>query len=181
MKEAFTIYKLIILYTLNKVDSPLTLGLISDYITDHGYTNYFNVQNAFAELLDAELISCSNTYNTSYYGITDTGRETLSLFESSLSHEIRQEIDQYLKENNHKIVERITVISDYTLLDNGEYIATCSLMENNHILFETKLTVPTEDDAIKVCSNWRESSDDLYAFAIKKLLCQPPASTAAAN
>ena len=51
MKEAITIYKLIILYTLNQVESPMTLNLISDYITERGYTNYFNVQNAFAELL----------------------------------------------------------------------------------------------------------------------------------
>ena len=86
MKEAITIYKLIILYTLDRIRSPLTLGLIADYITDRGYTNYFNVQNAFAALLDAELISCSQTYNTSYYTITDTGRETLELFYTNLAH-----------------------------------------------------------------------------------------------
>lgn len=170
MKEAFTIYKLIILYTLGKVDSPLTLGLISDYITEHGYTNYFNVQNAFAELLEAELISCSDTYNTSYYSITATGKETLDLFGSSLSHEIRQEIDQYLKDNNHKIIERIAIVSDYTLNDNNEYTASCALLEKNHIIFEIKLSVPSEGEAIKVCNNWRSHSDELYSSAIKKLL-----------
>lgn len=170
MKEAFTIYKLIILYTLGKVNAPLTLGLVSDYITDHEYTNYFNVQNAFAELLDAELIACSNTYNTSYYSITEAGTETLALFGSSLSHEIRQEIDEYLKNNNHKIIDRITVVSDYTMLDNGEYLATCSLMENNQILFETKLSVPSEEDAIKICNRWRDNSDELYSLTIQKLL-----------
>lgn len=170
MKEAFTIYKLIILYTLSRIDTPLTLGLVSDYITDHGYTNYFNVQNAFAELLDAELISTSQTYNTSYYQITEAGKETLNLFESSLSHKIRQEIDQYLKENNYKIIDRVTVVCDYTLLDTNNYIATCALMENNHILFELKLTVPSENDAIKICNNWRDNSDELYSTAVKKLL-----------
>lgn len=35
---SITIYKLIILYTLSKVDSPLPPGVISDYITDRGYT-----------------------------------------------------------------------------------------------------------------------------------------------
>lgn len=170
MKEAFTIYKLIILYTLNRVNSPLTLGLISDYITEHGYTNYFNVQNAFAELLDAELISCSKTYNTSYYQITDTGRETLELFGSSLSHEIQQEIDLYLKKNNHKIIDRIAVLSDYTLLDNGEYIASCSLTENKHTLFGITISVPTEEDALKICSNWRGKCDELYTIAVKNLL-----------
>lgn len=170
MKEAFTIYKLIILYTLNQVESPMTLNLISDYITDRGYTNYFNVQNAFAELLEAEFISCSATYNTSFYSITDAGRETLDLFISSLSPEIRQEIDEYLEKNNLPIMERLTVVSDYTLQDHGEYIATCSLRESNHILFETKLSVPTEEDAVKICNNWQEQSSELYSLSIKRLL-----------
>ncbi len=171
MKEAFTIYKLIILYTLNKVETPLTLGLISDYITDHGYTNYFNVQNAFAELLDEELISCSQTYNTSYYLITAAGKETLTHFQSSLPHEIRLEIDQYLKDNNHHILSRFSSYSDYTRLDNGEYLATCRLLENKSLLFETKFTVPTERDALKICNNWREKGETLYTDAIKNLLC----------
>lgn len=170
MKEAITIYKLIILYTLNQVESPMTLNLISDYITERGYTNYFNVQNAFAELLETDFISCSTTYNTSFYSITDAGRETLNLFISSLSSEIRQEIDEYLEKNNLPIIERLTVISDYTLIDHGEYIATCSLRENNHIIFETKLTVPTEEDAVKICNNRREHSSELYSISIKRLL-----------
>ena len=170
MNEAFTIYKLIILYTLNEIESPLTFGLISDYLTGHEYTNYFNVQNAFAELLDADLIHCSNTYNTAYYEITPAGRETLELFGNTLSREIRQEIDEYLQANNHEIVQRVTLISDYSKNTNGEYTVTCSLMEKNVPIFELKLSVPDEEDAIRICNNWRASSDDLYAMAVKNLL-----------
>lgn len=170
MKEAFTIYKLIILYTLNRARSPLTLGLVSDFITEHDYTNYFNVQNAFAELLDAELISCSQTYNTSYYTITETGQETLALFGKELSQEIRHEIDEYLSQNHHAIIDHVTVISDYSLRDNHEYVAACSLSENNRTLFELKLSVPSEEDAIRICGNWKEQSDKLYQQAIRLLL-----------
>ncbi len=170
MKEAFTIYKLIILYTLNKVDTPLTLGLISDYLTGHNYTNYFNVQNAFAELYDAELITCSQTYNTSYYSITSQGKKTLELFEKELSHEIRAEINQYLKDNNYDIQKRTTIRSDYTLIENKGYVATCSLLEHGELLFETRLSVPTEEDAIKICENWQQKSDSLYSYFVKTLL-----------
>lgn len=170
MKEAFTIYKLIILYTLDRARSPLTLGLVSDFITEHDYTNYFNVQNAFAELLDAELIICSKTYNTSYYSITEAGLETLSLFGKELSHEIRQEIDEYLSQNHHAIVDHVTVISDYSLRGSHEYVATCSLSENNRTIFELKLAVPSEEDAVKICGNWKEQSDKLYQEAIRHLL-----------
>ena len=148
MNEAFTIYKLIILYTLNEIESPLTFGLISDYLTGHE----------------------SNTYNTAYYEITPAGRETLELFGNTLSREIRQEIDEYLQANNHEIIQRVTLISDYSKNTNGEYTATCSLMEKNIPIFELKLSVPDEEDAIRICNNWRASSDDLYAMAVKNLL-----------
>lgn len=170
MKEAITIYKLMILYTLNRADSPLTLGVVADYVLEHGYTNYFNVQNAFAGLLEEELISCTHTYNTSYYAITGAGQETLELFYTDLSHEIRAEIDQYLREKNYQIMDRTAVVSDYERRGNGDYVATCSLFERNEVLFEIGIAVPSEEDAVKICNNWRSSSSDLYSAVIKSLL-----------
>ena len=38
MAEPFTLYKLIILYMLKKVDFPLTNSQISEFVLDEGYT-----------------------------------------------------------------------------------------------------------------------------------------------
>lgn len=171
MKEAMTIYKLIILYTLNRTETPLTFGLISDFITEHEYTNYFNIQTAFSELLDAGLITCcKTTYNTSYYMITGAGQETLELFYTDLSLEIRLEIDAYLEDNLASIINRTSVTSDYTHRENGDYIARCSILENNELVFELTLAVPSEKDAVKLCDNWQDASSELYSAAIRTLL-----------
>ena len=37
-----TLYKLIILFMLDRVDFPLTTSQLSQFILDKGYTNYFN-------------------------------------------------------------------------------------------------------------------------------------------
>ena len=58
MAETFTLYKLIILYMLNKVDFPLTTSQISEFILDEGYTSYFKLQETLAELSDSGLIRC---------------------------------------------------------------------------------------------------------------------------
>ena len=50
MSETFTLYKLIILYMLEKVDFPLTNAQISDFILGKGYTTYFTLQKALSEL-----------------------------------------------------------------------------------------------------------------------------------
>ena len=152
---SITIYKLIILYTLSKVDSPLPPGVISDYITDRGYTNYFNLQNAFGELLEADLIKEDSTYHLTYYTLTEAGAETLELFGAPLSREIRDDT---------------SLVSDYHATNDGTYLATCTLRDGNHVLMQLSLDVATETDAIKVCENWQSKSDILYQTAMQNLL-----------
>lgn len=50
MGESLTLYKLIVLYMLEKVDFPLTNAQISGFILDKGYTTYFHLQQALSEL-----------------------------------------------------------------------------------------------------------------------------------
>lgn len=168
--ESITIYKLIILYILSKVDSPLPQGIISDYIINHGYTNYFNVQNAFGDLLQAELIRENTTYHLSYYELTQTGLETLDLFGHQLSLEIREEIKGYLKANQYDILNETALVSDYHLTTDGSYLAVCGIREKNHEIFSLTLEVSTEEDAVKICNNWQNQSTELYQTAIKQLL-----------
>lgn len=168
--ESMNVYKLIILYMLSKVNTPLPLGFVSDYVIDHGYTNYFNVQNAFGELLNAELIQEEKTYHLSYYSPTNAGQETLSLFGQELSADIRAEIDTYLKENKYDILNKTSLVSDYHRTSAGSYLASCTLREGTHVIFHIDVDVAKEADAIKVCENWQNESEMLYQTAVKKLL-----------
>ena len=56
MAETFTLYKLIVLYMLDRVDFPLTTSQISEFILDKGYTTYFRLQSALAELTDRKSV-----------------------------------------------------------------------------------------------------------------------------
>lgn len=170
--EPITIYKLIILYTLSKVDAPVPPSIISDYITDHKYTNYFTLQNAFAELLQADLIREDVTYHLSYYEITDAGKETLASFGAPLSQDIRQEIDAYLQDNKFDIIDETSFVTDYKQTAERTYLATCTMREKQHILFRLELDVATEEDAIRVCANWQAQSEELYRMAMMRLLSE---------
>lgn len=167
---SITIYKLIILYTLSKVDASLPPSIISDYITNRGYTNYFTLQNAFGELLQADLITEDQTYHLSYYSITDAGRQTLALFGTPLSLDIRKEIDDYLQENKYQIIDETSFINDYHPTSAGTYLASCTIKESSRTIFHVELEVATESDAIKVCKNWQSNSEKLYQTALTTLL-----------
>ena len=49
-QDTLMLYKLMVLYMLNKVDFPLTNSQISEFILDREYTNYFHLQQALSEL-----------------------------------------------------------------------------------------------------------------------------------
>ena len=74
MAETYTLYKLIVLYMLDKVDFPLTTSQISEFILDKGYTTYFRLQETLSELTDSELLKIETTHNRTLYRLTDRCR-----------------------------------------------------------------------------------------------------------
>ena len=97
MSETFTLYKLIVLYMLSKVDFPLTNAQISEFILDKGYTTFFKLQQALSELKDAELIREETVHNRTLYHLTDDGEESIFYFKNKISKPIQDDIDQFLK------------------------------------------------------------------------------------
>ena len=170
-REPITLYKLIILFMLDKTKAPLTSTLISNYILTNGYTNYFSMQTALGELVEADLIhSKISTHKRTFYEITEAGKETLSLFSNNISPEIRDEIRAYLKENEFEITEEVSVIADYRCIRNNEYEAKCTINENGSSLLELKLCVPTEKEAEHICSLWKDKNDEIYQYLIQTLM-----------
>ena len=112
MAETFTLYKLIILYMLNKVDFPLTTSQISAFVLDKGYTSYFKLQEALSELTESELIQTETTHNRTLYHLTGNGAETIHYFSNKISSALRREMDKLLKEKQYDLKEEESVKSD---------------------------------------------------------------------
>ena len=76
-QDTLMLYKLMVLYMLNKVDFPLTNSQISEFILDRDYTDYFQLQKVLSELVETELLRKRTISNSSYYEITEEGKKTL--------------------------------------------------------------------------------------------------------
>lgn len=167
--EALTLYKLIILYMLNKVSFPLTNTQLSEFILDKEYTNYFTLQQVISELSDSELIRVKTVGNTSYYHITAQGKETLGFFSNKISEPIKEEINTFLTENKYKLINESGTLADYYKSTSGGYTVHCQIKEGEAPIFELNLSVPTPDMAEHMCTNWKNVSDDIYAYIIQQL------------
>lgn len=168
--EALTLYKLIILYILEKVDFPLSNAQVSNFILEKEYTNYFTIQQAISELIESELILCETIRNTTLYKVTESGRETLDYFNTQISDAIKKDIIDYLKENKYTLREEVSTLSDYYQSKTNEYIVRCQVKEKDSSVIELNLTVPSEEEASTICNNWRGKSQEVYSFIVKTLM-----------
>lgn len=170
MAEPLTLYKLIILFMLEKVDFPLTNSQISEFILDRGYTNYFHLQQALAEMLDTNLVESETVRNATHFHITDNGRQTIGFFEKEISEDIKKEIVEYMKANAYTLRNEVSTIADYYREAADEYVVRCQVKEKHSRLIDLTLSVPGEEEAQAICSNWREKSQDVYAYIMRELM-----------
>ena len=170
MSEPHTLYKLIILYMLKKIDFSLTNSQISSFILEQGYTTYFTLQSVLSELIESGLIHQETIQNSSFYTITPEGEETIGFFENKISQSIRDDIDHYLKENKMQLRNDVSVIADYYRNTAGEIAVRCQVKEKHSDLIDLTVTVPDEAQAKAICSQWQKKCQTIYEYIMKELL-----------
>ena len=156
-QDTLMLYKLMVLYMLNKVDFPLTNSQISEFILDKGYTNYFTLQQALHDLSDTELIRTEHIHNNSYYSMNQSGEETLEFFGHKIPAEIKTEIDQFFNEHKYHLRSENEVTADY-------------YEDKKDLLVGITLNVTDEAQATAICDNWRNLHGDVYDYLIHTLM-----------
>lgn len=167
--ETLKLYKLIILYFLDLAKQDITNAILSDFILEHGYTDYFSIQETLHALTGDEMIQVHQTRTTSYYTITHRGQEILDDCAAHLPYDTKLEIRQYLRERKIQISESTSVRTDYSKISTFEYLVKCSVMERGSILFEVSMAVPTEEMAAEMCKNFKKNNDEILGILLKTL------------
>lgn len=170
MSEPFTLYKLIILYMLQKVDFPMTNSQLSEFILERGYTTYFTLQSVLSELIESDMIRQETILNSSYYSLTEAGEEALYYFQNRISKSIRDEIDSYMNEHKMQLRDEVSVLADYYKNTANEYSVRCVVKEKYSNPIELTITVPDEVQAKIVCRNWKDRCQQIYEHVMKELL-----------
>lgn len=169
IQDLLTLYKLIVLYMLNRVSFPMTTAQVSDFILGHEYTNFLTLQQVINELTDANMISSETIRNRTHLAITDEGRDTLHFFQNRISVGIKQEIDTYFRENEFSLRNEVSVLGDYYKSTSGEYDAHLVAKDRGIRVVDITLSVPDETTAAAICDNWQKKNQDIYQYLIQQL------------
>lgn len=169
LKDPLTLYKLIVLYMLDRVSFPLTKSQISDFILEKEYTNFMTLQQIITELTETGLIAAHTIGSRTHLSLTEEGRETLRYFENRINNNIKAELNAYFKEHEFTLRNEVSILADYYRATTGEYEAHLVAKDRDIKLVELTLSVPTEDNAAAICDNWLDKNQPIYQFLIKEL------------
>ena len=168
-QDPITLYKLIVLYMLDRVNFPLTKAQVGDFILEKEYTTFLTLQQAISELTDADMVRAKSIRNRTHLEITEEGRQTLGFFENRISSQIREEIDKYFKANEYELKNEVSILSNYYKSTTGEYEANMIIREKNINLVNLTMSVPTEELAASICDKWEAANQDVYNLLVEKL------------
>ena len=171
--DTMTLYKLMILYFLDQVDYPLTNAQISGFLLEQEYTNYFTIQQVISDLLEADLIQSETIRNSSYFRITEEGKNTLLFFGDKISNAIKEDILHFLQENQYQLRAEVSTPVDYYEQKKGEFVVRCRILERDSMLLDFSLAVPSEEAAIQICNSWHKQNQDVYARLLEWLVKTP--------
>ncbi len=170
MQDFLTLYKLIILYILSRVDFPLTKTQISDFMLEKEFTNSFlTIQQAMNQLIEDGYVTACPIRNRTQLSITPEGRETLKFFQNQINYGLREDIDAFLKENEFRLRDETSIWSDYTRVSSGEYEARLVAKDKGITLVDITLSVPLEETAAAICDNWHIKNQEIYQYLIGQL------------
>ena len=169
MSDPLTLYKLIILYMLNRVDFPLTKAQIGEFILEREYTNFLTLQQAIGELIDAGFVTAKSIRNRTHLILTEDGKQTLSFFGNQISDSIKKDIDEYFRNHELEMRNEVSILADYYKSTSGEYEAHLIAKDKGINLIDLTMSVPLEETAISICDNWQKKNQEIYQYLIEQL------------
>ena len=130
-QDPLTLYKLIVLYMLNKVNFKLSYSQISSFLLEKEYTSFMTLQEVISDLQETDLIRTDASMNRTFFSITDEGRNTLSYFGNRIGDAIIADIDAFLSEKHLELKNEASITARYYKATSGEYEAELAAREKD--------------------------------------------------
>ena len=159
--------KLVILHTIKRLSKSITNLQMVDLILETTGIDYFSLQTLLIELQEKQLISLISTSENRYYKITEAGEAMLSSLATLIPGFLLKRINTKIDAIQKKLEQKTVIWADYTPVSADSFIVECKISENDQILINLSLNVPTKDQAIHICNKWYENPSRYYADIIK--------------
>lgn len=161
--------KLILLYIIHNLDSPVANLLITKIILENKLMNYIFLQQYLDELCEGKFLERMDSDDKVSYSISPAGKQSLDYFTSLIPAGTKSRIDEALSVNKKRIKTENSIIADFEAVNENEYIANLKICEDTFTYIDLKVTVGSRNDAKKICNNWTLNSEKIYKKIISSI------------
>ena len=162
--------KLLVLYVIKSLRQAISKTQLTEIILENNFINYFTLQQYISELETAKFVEYIEKNDKKLLTITTKGENVLSIFNDRISPIKRDIIDNYISKTIDNIKKELTIHADYTLGDNDSFIVDLKAVENQALLMELKLSVPSKNQAVAICNKWKDNPSDIYNTIINTFI-----------
>lgn len=169
--ESLVLYKLIVLYMLDTIETPLSNSQISDFMLTYNLATYFTIQQSINEMLENKLLKEEKVLHSTLFTLTDEGKNTLAYYKNIIPDDVIMAVNTFANENKLEIKQQLSIIANYEpTSDKKSFNVDCSIKEKNKYIFRLTIQAPDTEMAEKICDNWKKNHDKLYTHIMMELL-----------
>lgn len=162
--------KLILLHILNEIKLPMSNMQLTQIVLENNLINYFTLQQYISELISSNFLRYIDKGEKHRIYITEKGIKVLTLFRNRISENKIDIINEYLKKQIVNIKKEITITADYTIESDNVFLVNLKALENEAILIDIKIPVPSNKQARDLCIKWKNNATSLYKDVIDLLI-----------
>ena len=159
--------KILICFIFYKLDRPLKKSDISSILQKESLANYFEISQAFAEMVNNKNIIPHEEEPDSYV-ITESGKMVVKELSSILPTTVREKAiksaDSYLNRLKNEKENKVIIKKN----DHG-YTVTCKISGGEFNMLELKLYAPDILAASTIKNNFYKDPENLYNIVISAL------------
>ena len=161
--------KLLVLYVIKSLRQAISKTQLTEIILENNFINYFTLQQYISELEISKFVEYIEKNDKKLITITADGENVLSIFNDRISPIKRDIIDNYISKTIDNIKKELTIHSDYTIENNNSFIVDLKALEDETLLIDLKISVPTKKQATSLCNRWKENPSDIYTKIVQVL------------
>lgn len=155
--------KLILLYIAARADAIPTRAQLYRTAILNSEMEYFAFEEALGELLEDGLLTEVPKAFGDCLGVTDLGREALSMFEKSIPQDERRKLDDYLFSHRGDFLRETQISSRIEKTETGVMLHLY-ITEADRVILSVSLAAANEEQAMAMRSRWTDAGEPVYNY-----------------
>ena len=163
--------KFLVLFAMDLLPFPVTFETVVDLITwcDDGF-GYFELSEAFYEMIPTGHIDESIENGAKLYAITDKGREHEEITCDAIAYPVMQRALTAVQRFNNQMQRKGLIETNVRKEESGDFIAELCLRDDAGILMRLELSAPTLSQARGLTRAYEKQADSIYQQMMTLLL-----------